>query len=286
MEYVLEHLEHLLVLGLVFTPLELLFPERRRERYLREKWTLDMTFALLNVVFIAVGLVALLVLGNVVGGALVPGVRAWVGVQSLWLQVPAALLITDFLWYWTHRIAHTVPFLWRFHAVHHSIEMMDWMAGHRVHPVDQILTRGSGLLVLSLLGFAPAAFAITGGIFMWQGALEHSNLPIRGGVLRHVIVFPEFHHWHHADHPEAYDTNFGGHFSFFDRLFGTWFESDGPPERYGCDTKVEGGFVDLLFFPIRRPAPATAAAEPERLDEVGYGSARTRTGGAARASPP
>ncbi len=261
MQFVLEHLQRLVLVGLVFTPLELLLPERRREKLLRPKWALDLTFALFNVALIAPGIVGVIVLGDAIGEALFPGVQGWVAAQSLWLQVPAALLLTDFCWYWTHRLAHTVPFLWRFHAVHHSIESMDWLAGSRVHPADQVLTRSSGLLVIAALGVSPEAFAITGAMFRWQGALEHSNIPFRGGMLRHIIVFPEFHHWHHADHEPAYDTNYGGHFSFFDRLFGTWFETHGPPERYGSSTTIDGGFVDMLLFPFRRPAPQATSSD-------------------------
>jgi sterol desaturase/sphingolipid hydroxylase (fatty acid hydroxylase superfamily) len=34
-----------------------------------------------------------------------------------------------------------VPFLWRFHAVHHSTEQMDWVAAGRLHPLDSAFTQ-------------------------------------------------------------------------------------------------------------------------------------------------
>src|SRR6266550_4042913 len=48
---------------------------------------------------------------------------------------------TDVVQYWAHRATHQVPFLWRFHKVHHSIEEMDWLAAGRLHPLDSVFTR-------------------------------------------------------------------------------------------------------------------------------------------------
>ncbi len=56
------------------------------------------------------------------------------------LSVALAVVIVMLGSYWGHRLSHTVPFLWRFHAVHHSIEEMDWLASGRLHPLDQAFT--------------------------------------------------------------------------------------------------------------------------------------------------
>ena len=61
--------------------------------------------------------------------------------------------------YWGHRLSHTVPFLWRFHAVHHSIEEMDWLAAGRLHPLDQAFTQACAILPLFLLGYSRGVFA-------------------------------------------------------------------------------------------------------------------------------
>jgi len=262
MEFLLHHLQNLLMIGVVFVPLELLFPAWKREHYLRDQWRTDMTFALVNVFFIAVGLILMLAAGMAAGSALIPGAQAWIAGQALWAQVLFGVLVADLCWYWTHRLAHRVPLLWRFHAIHHSIEHMDWMAGHRVHPLDQIVTRGSSLFAMSFLGIAPAAFAIVGLVFLWHGPVHHANLRFRGGFLRHIIVFSEFHHWHHANHREAYDRNFAAHFSFLDRLFGTWFESNGEPEKMGIPERIPVGYVDMLLYPFKSHpiAPEAEAA--------------------------
>ncbi len=265
MDFVLHHLQNIAMIAAVFVPLELLRPAWGRERYLRPEWTVDMTFAFVNVALVGLGLVLAMASGLALGQAVLPGVQA--AFAGIWLpaQVLLGVLVADLCWYWTHRMAHRVPLLWRFHAIHHSIQHMDWMAGHRVHPLDQVLTRGSGLFTLALLGLSPEAFAIVGLVFLWHGPLHHANLRFRGGWLRHVIVLSEFHHWHHANHAEAYDKNFAAHFSFLDRLFGTWYESHGDPDVLGIPEPIPVGYVDMLLHPFRRhpadPDEGAAAAK-------------------------
>ena len=57
------------------------------------------------------------------------------------LQVVGAVLVADFTQYWVHRAFHTFPALWRIHAVHHSAEAMDWLAGSRPFFPDAVVTR-------------------------------------------------------------------------------------------------------------------------------------------------
>ena len=63
-------------------------------------------------------------------------------------------ILADLGFYTVHRLFHKIPWLWKFHAVHHSIEEMDWLAADRVHPIDQIFTKGASLLPVFALGFA------------------------------------------------------------------------------------------------------------------------------------
>jgi sterol desaturase/sphingolipid hydroxylase (fatty acid hydroxylase superfamily) len=182
-------------------------------------------------------------------------VRAAVASQSLWLQVVEALVIADVGFYAAHRMFHRVPWLWKFHAVHHSIEELDWLAGARVHPVDQIVTRATSILPLYVLGFPDAALGLFSGIYFWQSFLVHSNVRLSFGPLRGWIASPEFHHWHHANHPEAYDRNFAGQLVILDRLFGTLYMPPGlAPARYGTNDPVPRTYVGHLFYPFKRRA--------------------------------
>jgi sterol desaturase/sphingolipid hydroxylase (fatty acid hydroxylase superfamily) len=190
---------------------------------------------------------------------LVPeGLRAAVAAQPIWLQLTEALVIADLGFYITHRTFHTIPWLWKFHAIHHSIEEMDWLAAGRVHPVDQVLTKGMSLLPLFALGFSEAAIGIHALIYHWQAYLIHANVRISFGPLRWLIASPEFHHWHHGNHPEAYNKNYAGQLAFLDKLFGTMHMPEGQmPAKYGVDEPVPQQYFLDLIYPFRR------AREPE-----------------------
>jgi sterol desaturase/sphingolipid hydroxylase (fatty acid hydroxylase superfamily) len=160
---------------------------------------------------------------------------------------------------------HAVPFLWRFHAIHHSSEKLDWLAAHRVHPVDQVITKSASIVPLFALGFSEAAIAFWGIVYQWQSVYVHANCRIGLGPLGWLVATPHFHHWHHANHKEAWDRNFAGQLPFIDALFGTLYLPAGRmPERYGIDEPVPEHYVQQLLHPILPPSAGTAptATEP------------------------
>lgn len=137
---------------------------------------------------------------------LVPSsIQNFISSQAIWVQVIMLMIMGDFYYYWAHRAFHKVPFLWKFHAVHHSIEDMDWVAAHRAHPIDAGLTNSGFLVVGLMFDFAAAAMAIQAAQFAWHSLLKHSNVNVSWGPLRWIILTPAFHHWHHGNMVEAYD---------------------------------------------------------------------------------
>ena len=131
---------------------------------------------------------------------------------------------------------HTYPLLWRFHAIHHSAEHVDWLVNTRAHPFDMVFTRLSGLTPVYLLGLAqttgrqidPAVAIITIFGTLWTFFI-HANIRVRLGPLEWLISSPAFHHWHHTN-DEHRDTNFAFVFPFIDKLFGTaWLPKQWPP---------------------------------------------------------
>src|ERR1700761_6341622 len=161
--------EQYLLVALIFIPLELVFPLRAQQKLLRAHWKNDLLNLLCNGVMIQLGLFVtvsamLWAVGLVVPRTLGETVRA----QPLLLQAVEAILIADIGFYLAHRAFHAVPFLWKFHALHHSIEEMDWLAAYRIHPVDQILTKSLSYLPVFVLGFSDAALAILVVVFKWQ----------------------------------------------------------------------------------------------------------------------
>jgi sterol desaturase/sphingolipid hydroxylase (fatty acid hydroxylase superfamily) len=140
------------------------------------------------------------------------------------------------------------------------------MAAHRVHPIDQVLTKFAPFLPIFALGYSGAAIGLFGLIFQFHALLVHSNVRMSFGPLKHVIVSPEFHHWHHERAEEAWDRNFAAQFAFWDRLFGTaYLPKHLKAENFGIGETLPDNYAGQLLYPFRnRPTavtpPGSAAA--------------------------
>jgi sterol desaturase/sphingolipid hydroxylase (fatty acid hydroxylase superfamily) len=119
------------LMALIFWPLEKVFPARSGQRLLRREWVLDLTFFVGQ--HLLFGWTSLLMLGWLAAGwtSLVPAATTVLHGLPMAAKVLVAILLGDLLTYWGHRLQHRVPFLWRFHAVHHSSTTLDWLAAHR-----------------------------------------------------------------------------------------------------------------------------------------------------------
>lgn len=260
------NLESALLVAIIFLPLERLLPAHRGRRLLRRGWVNDTVYFIVNRIPIGIGLLLVAAAAIAAGEAFVPaGLRAGVAAQPLWVQLPVLLLLGDLAFYLVHRLFHTIPFLWRFHAIHHSIDELDWLAAHRVHPVDQILTKGASILPCFLLGFSDGAIALYFLLYQWHSLLLHSNIKVGFGPLHYLVASPCFHHWHHADHPEAWNRNYSAQLPLWDMLFGTAnMRRDALPTRYGIEDRVPATYWSQLLHPFRRRAthdPARIPAE-------------------------
>lgn len=257
-----------LLVALIFIPLERLLPRRREQSLLRRFWTVDTFYLLLNRIPIGIGFMGLIAMSVAAGQALLPAAfRGAVAAQPFWLQVIEMIVVADLVFYAIHRLFHAVPFLWRFHAVHHSIEDLDWLAAHRVHPVDQILTKGLSLVPCFMLGFSGAAIGLSLLLYKWHALLLHSNVRVDFGPLGWVVASPAFHHWHHADEAGAWDRNFAGQLPIWDLLFGTANMPTGRmPARYGIGETLPGSYVQQMLYPFRadREAGPKAPLTPEQ----------------------
>lgn len=242
----------LLVTGLLFIPMERLWPLREQAVF-RKGWQIDLTYFFANHVGIQLlAFFSIIPVQLFFAWAVDNPVQRAVSSQPLWLQFIEILFAVDLVSYWSHRAFHRVPLLWRFHSIHHSIEQMDWLAGSRLHFVDVIATRLIGFLPIFLLGFSPGAVYGYLIFVSFHAVYIHANVRHRWPFVRNVITTPEFHHWHHAAEPEAVDKNFAVLLSCIDRLFGTAYRPDRWPSRYGVlEGKPPDDYLTQLTHPFR-----------------------------------
>jgi sterol desaturase/sphingolipid hydroxylase (fatty acid hydroxylase superfamily) len=169
-----------------------------------------------------------------------------------WAQVPIYVVASDFLLYWTHRLFHGAG-LWRFHAVHHSAEQVDWTTAYRFHPVN--LWLGSFLVatIMLFLGIAPTVLLFLVAFDTTTAAFVHANLNWTLGPLKYVVATPVFHRWHHTALDQGGSSNFGSLFSVWDVLFGTLhMPAHALPDHYGIDDpRFPQGFLGQTVHPFR-----------------------------------
>jgi sterol desaturase/sphingolipid hydroxylase (fatty acid hydroxylase superfamily) len=254
--------------GIVFIPVERILGNRNQPIF-RFEWREDLLYFLISTLFVQ-GLTflsmlpAMTILKHTEWG----GFRAWVGSQWILWQFLAITFLTDLVQYWVHRAFHRVSWLWKFHAVHHSAQVMDWLASSRMHVLEIVLLRGLTVIPMYILGFSQAALYLYLLFVFFLSAMVHSNMRIKFRWFDRLFVTPRFHHWHHGIEKEAIDVNFAIHYPFLDRLFGTYYlPADGQwPVGYGiANHPVPKGFWRQFIYPLQRKkaAPTPAESSPE-----------------------
>lgn len=246
---------NLLLLAAVFVPLERAWPLRAEQSAFRRGWTTDGAHFLVS--HVGVQLFSL--------SALAPAI--WLGrrlsfeslralIQSIpWpIQFLLTVVVADLAQYWAHRALHRSPALWRLHAVHHSSEAMDWLAGSRMHPIDALLVRTCVLFAITWIGFSPPVVVGYLVFVSFHAVWIHANVNGDFSWLEPFIVTPRIHHFHHALEREAIDKNFAVHLPIIDRLFGTFhLPRKQWPKGYGVGSgSLPDGYWAQLISPFRR----------------------------------
>ncbi|MCG7532015.1 sterol desaturase family protein [Psychrobium sp. MM17-31] len=247
----------LTIISLLVWTAEILFPWRKQQQTMRHGFWLDAWYMYFNffVFSIAIsGFYALMAQGfssvGVTANSLaILDMSQW----SWWLQLLVFFILLDFLQWFTHKMLHRVPVLWRFHQVHHSIKEMGF-AGHlRYHPMENIFYKPLKTLGVMLLGgFEPQHAYAVHFLTIVIGHLNHANIKLDYGVLRYAINNPVMHLYHHSyqlpkSHPHG--VNFGISLSVWDYLFNSAYvpETSGNLKLgYSDDHKMPVGFWGQL----------------------------------------
>lgn len=170
----------------------------------------------------------------------------------LWLQAAIFLVGTDVMMYWFHRGFHR-PMMWRYHAVHHSSEELDWISAARFHPVNIFFGSVLADVALLLAGISPNVLVFLGPFTIAHSALVHANLNWTLGPFKYVIAGPVFHRWHHTAADRGGEKNFASTFPVLDLIFGTFYmPKDRVPDAYGVADPMPQSFGAQMLYPFQR----------------------------------
>jgi sterol desaturase/sphingolipid hydroxylase (fatty acid hydroxylase superfamily) len=252
----------LLLMSVTFVPIERLFA-RVSQPIVRDEFGTDLVYF-----FVGHMLIQVFVFFTVAPAtafftwARHPSLQAAVAAQPLLVQFIEIVFVSDLFFYWTHRLFHRVPFLWRAHAVHHSPRQMDWLAGSRLHILEIVIVRAVMFLPLFVCGFAPPAVQAYVVFVALHAVLLHANVRFRFGWIEQLIAMPRYHQFHHASDGESLDKNFAVHLPWLDRLFGTqYLPREGWPAHMGvAGEQVPATYWAQLGYPFR----ASGRANPAR----------------------
>ena len=244
----------MLLMTLIFSPIEVLWPAYPKQSVFRVEWVTDIVYFLSTHLPIQVTTFLILLPATQLSAFIgIPGVIDAVGRLPWLVQLFLAILVADLAQYFIHRSFHMVPFMWGFHAIHHSSKALDWIAGSRAHIVEDVVVRGFILIPMMLV--FPHSINVAYLLFVtFHATWAHCNFGPTIKWLEPFLIQPRFHHWHHTSQEEAIDKNFAIHFPWIDKIFGTYyFPEDKWPDAYGlANENIPRGFWRQAFYPFVR----------------------------------
>ena len=268
----------LLSLAIFWRQTELIKRQFSKEVLLHPSARLDYVYFLLMGLIKVTIIIPLLIGVNEVALFMVLKMQNWFGymerirVDSDYLIIAYTLtlfIVNDFSRYWVHRLLHLVPFLWRFHRVHHSAEVLNPLTFYRVHPLENLLF---GLRYTLVTGFVTAVFIYFFGagiglmqfmgvnivifVFLLIGAnLRHSHIPLSyGKKWEEWFISPSQHQLHHSK--KYCHTNYGSYLAIWDRMFGTLVTGKKKNIVFGLHKEevshsILGAFLNPIFKGVK-----------------------------------
>jgi sterol desaturase/sphingolipid hydroxylase (fatty acid hydroxylase superfamily) len=257
------YLYWLIGISIFFYALELTMPWRKDQPKIRKDFWLDAFYMFFN--FFLFSLVGYYAISNVFVELFndflgLFGIENLVAIEintwPVWAQLLTLFILRDFIHWNVHRLLHTVPALWEFHKVHHSVEQMGFAAHLRFHWMETIVYRTIEYIPLAMIGFGIQEFLLVHLFALAIGHFNHSNIRVPLGPFKYIFNNPQMHIWHHAKHiPSKTGVNFGISLSIWDYIFGTnYIPKDGRDEPLGFDDmdKFPSELKDQLIYGFKR----------------------------------
>ncbi|EDP97856.1 sterol desaturase family protein [Kordia algicida OT-1] len=203
------------------------------------------------------------------------GILEWIKLQfpelSIWWYALIGVALLDFFGAWlAHYVEHRVPFLWRFHLVHHTDTHVDTTTANRHHPGESVIRFIFTLAGVVIVGAPVGIIMLYQSMSVVLSQFNHANISIPKNVdkwLSYIIVSPNMHKVHHHHVLPYTDTNYGNIFSIWDRIFQTFATKDPETLVYGVDTYPDASenanLKSLLKIPFNKYRPPTTLNSDE-----------------------
>lgn len=193
--------------------------------------------------------------------------ESWYLVALYWALL---FLINDFMFYVFHWIAHKSRFFWALHVAHHNSKEYNFTVSIRGLFLLQIF-KFPLWGIMPLLGFEPIDVFFTDSIVYFYQFWVHTKLIGKLGFLERFMQTPVNHSVHHSVKPELLNKNLGGVFIFWDKLFGTYAQTDEEIE-YGIPNNIDSDNPWIIgmheFMVIWREVKAPGLSFRERFNIV------------------
>ncbi|MEH6408053.1 MAG: sterol desaturase family protein [Leeuwenhoekiella sp.] len=255
----------LLALSFLVFLIEIIIPWRKKQPIIRKGFWLDAFYILFN--FFLFSLVGYNAISNV-GVEIFNDFLGIFGIENIvaihvndlpvWSQLLIMYIIADFVQWNVHRMLHRVPWLWKFHQIHHSVKEMGFAAQFRFHFMETIVYKSIQYIPLAMIGFGIEQFFVIHMLAVFIGHLNHANVNWSYGKLGYIFNNPNMHIWHHAKElpPEhKYGMNYGLSLSIWDYLFGTaYVPASGRNIEIGFngDENFPKDFKNQLIYPFKK----------------------------------
>ena len=190
-------------------------------------------------------------LAELISPASEAGYGIWPRDWPLWAQVILGVVAAEFGLYWVHRAGHETAFMWRFHAVHHSVKKLWFLNTGRFHFIDSLASIALGLGILLAMGAPMEVVQWLAAITGFIGMLTHCNVEMRFGPLNYIFNTPGLHRWHHSKDLREGNRNYCENVMIWDHVFGTFYNAKyRPPADIGMKDHMPDKFLHQLAWPF------------------------------------
>jgi len=225
-----------------------------------------------NMVFLASDLIINLLFGLATVGVFLWLVDNQFGLLHLvnlpiWVELLISVMVLDLVaQYIAHRFLHRVPWMWRFHMIHHSDTHVDATTATRHHPGDYVSREIFALFAIIVFGIPFSFYIFYRMLTVFFTYFTHANIELPKALdkaLSYVFVTPAMHKFHHHFERPWTDTNFGNIFSLWDRFGGTLVYEDPKQVVYGLDALDDSRDEDILYQ-LKVPFSKEVQTDPEK----------------------